>query len=62
MRSRLIGDRTAVINQLRGFLLEHGIAVRQGHRFLRQQLPQILATRSDMLSPRMIRIIGDTSR
>jgi len=59
VRSRLIGDRTAVINQLRGFLLEHGIAVRQGHRFLRQQLPQILATRSDVLSPRMIRIIGD---
>jgi transposase len=59
VRSRLIGDRTAVINQLRGFLLEHGIAVRQGHRFLRQQLPQILATRSDGLSPRMIRIIGD---
>jgi transposase len=60
VRSRLIGDRTAVINQLRGFLLEHGIAVRQGHRFLRQQLPQqILATRSDMLSPRMIRIIGE---
>ena len=29
MRSRLIGNRTAVINQLRGFLLEHGIAVRQ---------------------------------
>jgi transposase len=48
-----------VINQLRGFLLEHGIAVRQGHRFLRQQLPQIVATRIDVLSPRMIRIIGD---
>jgi transposase len=48
-----------VINQLRGFLLEHGIAVRQGHRFLRQQLPQILATRADVLSPRMIRIVGD---
>jgi transposase len=59
VRSRLIGDRTAVINQLRGFLLEHGITVRQGHRFLRQQLPQIVATRTDMLSPRMIRIIGD---
>jgi transposase len=28
VRSRLIGDRTAVINQLRGFLLEHGIPVR----------------------------------
>src|SRR6516225_4955562 len=59
VRSRLIGDRTAVINQLRGFLLEHGIAVRQGHRFLRQQLPRIVATRTDVLSPRMVRIIGD---
>jgi transposase len=62
VRSRLVGNRTAVINQLRGFLLEHGIAVRQGHRFLRQQLPQILATRADVLSPRMIRIIGDLVR
>lgn len=30
VRSRLIGNRTAVINQIRGFLLEHGISVRQG--------------------------------
>jgi transposase len=37
VRSRLIGQRTAVINQIRGFLLEHGIALRQGLRFLRQQ-------------------------
>jgi len=59
VRSRLVGDRTAVINQLRGFLLEHGIAVRQGHRFLRQQLPQILAKRTDVLSPRMVKIIAD---
>jgi transposase len=36
VRSRLIGQRTAVINQIRGFLLEHGIAIRQGLRFLRQ--------------------------
>ena len=59
VRSRLIGDRTAINNQLRGFLLEHGLPVRQGHCFLRQQLPQILATRTDLLSPRMVRIIGD---
>jgi transposase len=58
VRSRLVGQRTAVINQIRGFLLEHGIAVRQGLRFLRQQLPDIMAKRSDVLSPRMIRIIG----
>src|SRR6202795_1874979 len=29
VRSLLVGQRTAVINQIRGFLLEHGIAVRQ---------------------------------
>jgi len=61
VRSRLVGQRTAVINQLRGFLLEHGIAVRQGLRFLRQQLPDILAKRSDVLSLRMIRIMEDLS-
>src|SRR5258707_12987400 len=61
VRSRLVGQRTAVINQIRGFLLEHGIAVRQGLRFLRQQLPDILAKRGDVLSPRMIRIIEDLS-
>jgi len=50
-----------VINQIRGFLLEHGIPVRQGLRFLRQQLPEILAKRIDVLSPRMSRIIEDLS-
>ena len=48
-----------MINQIRGFLLEHGIAVRQGLRFLRQQLPDILAKHIGVLSPRMIRIIED---
>jgi len=61
VRSRLVGQRTAVINQIRGFLLEHGIAVRQGLRFLRQQLPDILTKRGDVLSPRMTRIIEDLS-
>jgi hypothetical protein len=37
-----------VINQIRSFLLERGIAVRQGLRFLRQQLPEILAKRIDV--------------
>ena len=59
VRSRLVGQRTAVINQIRSFLLERGIAVRQGPRFLRRQLPEILAKRIDVLSPRMIGIIED---
>ena len=61
MRSRLISERTAVINQIRGFLLERGIPVRQGLRFLRQRLPEILAKRIDVLSPRMIRMLEDLS-
>ena len=59
VRSRLISDRTAVINQIRSFLLERGIPVRQGLRFLRHQLPDLLATRTDVLSPRMVRIVED---
>ena len=46
VRSRLISERTAVINQIRSFLLERGIPVRQGLRFLRQQLPDIWLTRT----------------
>jgi transposase len=52
-------QRTGVINQIRAFLLERGIAVRQGLRSLRSELPGILATRTDVLSPRMLRIIED---
>src|SRR4051794_15478421 len=57
VRDRLVGQRTGVINQIRAFLLERGIAVRQGLRSLRSELPGILATRTDVLSPRMLRII-----
>jgi transposase len=59
VRFRLVGERTAVINQIRGFLLERGIIVRQGLRFLREQLPDILAKRTEVLSPRMVRIVTD---
>jgi transposase len=59
VRSRLVSERAAVINQIRGFLLERGIIVRQGLRFLRQLLPDILAKRADVLSPRMIRIVAE---
>ena len=40
-------------------MLERGIAVRQGIGFLRTELPTILATRTDALSPRMLRIIEE---
>jgi transposase len=59
VRERLVSQRTGIINQIRAFLLERGIAVRQGQRFLRTELPRILATPSDVLSPRMARVVED---
>src|SRR5512132_3754525 len=59
VRERLVSQRTGIINQIRAFLLERGIAVRQGQRFLRTELPRILATPPDVLSPRMVRMIED---
>ena len=59
VRERLVSQRTGIINQIRAFLLERGVAVRQGLRFLRAELPRILATPPDVLSPRMVRIIED---
>jgi transposase len=57
VRERLVSQRTGIINQIRAFMLERGIAVRQGLRFLRAELPGILASRTDLLSPRMVRVI-----
>ena len=57
VRERLVSQRTGIINQIRAFLLERGIPVRQGQRFLRAELPRILTTPPDVLSPRMARVI-----
>src|SRR6201988_1950565 len=59
VRERLVSQRTGIINQIRAFLLERGIAVRQGLRFLRAELLRILATRCDALSQRMVRMLED---
>jgi len=59
VRERLVSQRTGVINQIRTFLLDRGVAIRQGLRVLRAELPGVLATRCDVLAPRMVRIIED---
>ena len=59
VRERLVSQRTGIINQIRAFLLERGVAVRRGLRFLRAELPHILATPPKVLSPRMVRAIRD---
>src|SRR5512137_2443907 len=62
VRERLVSQRTGVINQIRAFLLERGVAVRQGLRFLRIELPRILAAHPNVVSPQMLRIIEDLAR
>ncbi|WFU25447.1 IS110 family transposase [Bradyrhizobium sp. CB1717] len=59
VRSRLVTQRTAVINQIRGFLLERGLPVRQGAAALRLALPQLLSMLSDNLSPRVVQLVQD---
>jgi transposase len=62
VRPRLVGQRTGVINQIRGFLIERGITVRQGLVPLRKALPEILSSNTDVLSPRMVALIADLTQ
>jgi transposase len=59
VRSRLVRRRTAIINQIRGFLIERGITVREGPRPLRKVLPEVLSSPPAALSPRILRLIAE---
>ena len=50
VRERWVGRRTAVINQIRGMLLERGITVRKGRRHIEASLPGILEDSDNKLS------------
>jgi len=58
-RDRLVGERTALINQVRAFLLERGIIVPQGRRKLELHLDTLMAAEQVALSPRTRRLIED---
>jgi transposase len=59
VRDRWIGRRTALINQIRGFLLERGIPVRTGAEHLRKNLPGILEDGSNALTPRSRQLLAE---
>src|SRR3974390_3511294 len=59
VRSRLVSQRTGAINQIRGFLIERGITVRQGPVPLSKALSDILSSSTPVLSPRLVRLITD---
>ncbi len=59
VRERLVGERTALMNQLRAVLLERGITVPQGRRKLEQHLAAILEDGDVRLSPRVRSLLED---
>src|SRR3954447_27068514 len=61
-RDRLVGERTALINQLRAVLLERGQSVPQGRRKLEQYLAAMPEPETDTdtsLTPRIRQLIED---
>jgi transposase len=59
-RDRLVGERTALINQLRAILLERGMAAPRGKRKLEQFLIVLMDEPGGIgLSPRMILLVED---
>ena len=53
MRDRLVQRRTALINEIRGFLLERGITFAAGPIHLRKNLPGVIEDAAQNLSPRL---------
>jgi transposase len=58
VRERWVMRRTAVINQIRGLLLERGIAVRKGRRYIEAALPGILEDADAKLSGTLRLLLG----
>jgi len=58
VRDRLVHRRTALINQIRGFLLERGVVFAQGPANLRRQMPAILEDGEQRITPRMRNLLA----
>jgi transposase len=58
VRDRLVHRRTALINQIRGFLLERGITFAKGPAHLRKHMPAILEDAEQNLTPRMRNLLA----
>jgi transposase len=50
VRERLVKNRTALVNQIRGLLLEYGIVIPQGLARLRKRLPRVIEEADNGLS------------
>jgi transposase len=58
VRDRLMARRTALINQIRAFLLERGIVFAKSPNRLREALPEVLENANENLTPRMRNLVA----
>ena len=59
VRDRWVARRTAVMNQMRGLLLERGVVIRKGPSYLMAQAQEILAGRSILFSARLCGLLRE---
>ncbi len=59
VRDRFMSQRTGLINQIRGFLLEFGIPIRQGVGVFRIDMPRVLGDEDNELPPSMRQLLAD---
>jgi transposase len=62
VRERWVMRRTAVVNQMRGLLLERGLTLPKGRRHLEQAIPGILADTESKLSESFRVLLAQLSR
>ena len=58
IRERLVMQRTAVVNQARSLLQEHGVVIANGIGCVRRELPGILEDATNELTPRMRAVLA----
>ena len=59
IRSRLVKNKTQLANQIRGLLLEYGIAIKQSHYALREVLPTIIEDAENELTAITRELLND---
>lgn len=60
IRTQLVGTRTRLINQMRAFCLEYGIAMRQGAGVFKIDIQRVIADKDNDLTPAMRRLLTDS--
>src|SRR5450756_3059531 len=58
VRDRLMARKTAVINQIRAFLLERGVVFAKSPIRLRERMPDVLENADENLTPRMRNLLS----